>query len=560
MAETLRERCHRRLKGLQDIRLPYEPEWKEVASYCQPARSRFLNTQTNRRASNKKLNSSHGIFAFRTLQGGMTSGLSSQSRPWFALTTYDEAMMDDPQVRAWLHDVEKRMYAFLAQTNFYGAVKTGYLEMGLFGTEACVAVEHPKEGMVCHQLTAGEYWIGLANNLQPDALYRRCPMTVNQAVAKFGLNKVSSRIRNMYDRSDLDQVCNYYHAIEANDERQPELIDARGMPFRGVYWDEDDDSLGRSVVGQSGYQEQPFWAPRWDTTGADAWGVGPASDALPDLRELQLQAKRKAEATDLHVWPEIVVPPKIKLKRAPRSVVHAAAIDIEGISVPYQVPYQAIEAIRVDIERCEQSINQASYADLFMAITNMQGIQPRNIEEIAARNEEKLTQLGPVIERVNNEKLEVAIERIYGIMERGGLLPPAPPSIADAGGELKIEFVSILTQMQRMVGLGQIERTISFVATQMAVFPELKHKIDAFEMVDEYAERAGAPSKIIIPTDRAREAADAEAQAAQQAQMAEMMGKMAPAASVAVDAAALASQVPQNGIPAVEDMVPVVPR
>jgi hypothetical protein len=560
MAETLRERCHRRLRGLQEIRLTYEPEWKEVASYCQPARSRFLNTQTNRRASNKKLNSSHGIFAFRTLQGGMTSGLSSQSRPWFALATYDEAMMEDPQVREWLHDVEKRMYAFLAQTNFYGAVKTGYLEMGLFGTEACVAVEHPREGMVCHQLTAGEYWIGLANNLQPDALYRRCPMTVNQAVGKFGLKKVSSRIRDMYDRSDLDQVCNYYHAIEANDDRLPKLVDARGMPFRGVYWDEDDDSLEKSVCGQSGYQEQPFWAPRWDTTGADAWGVGPASDALPDLRELQLQAKRKAEATDLHVWPEIVVPPKIKLKRQPRSVVHAAAIDIEGISVPYQVPYQAIEAIRVDIERCEQSINQASYADLFMAITNMQGIQPRNIEEIAARNEEKLTQLGPVIERVNNEKLEVAIERIYGIMERGGLLPPAPPTIADAGGELKIEFVSILTQMQRMVGLGQIERTISFVATQMAVFPELKHKIDAFEMVDEYAERAGAPSKIIVPSDKAREAAGAEAQAAQQAQMAEMMGKMAPAASVAVDAAALASQVPQSGIPAVQDMVPVVPR
>jgi hypothetical protein len=93
-----------------------------------------------------------------------------------------------------------------------------------------------------------------------------------------------------------------------------------------------------------------------------------------------------------------------------------------------------------------------------MAITNMQGVQPRNIEEIAARNEEKLTQLGPVIERVNNEKLEVAIDRAFGIMRADRPASPGARRGAEAGGHIKIEFVSILTQMQRMVGLGQIER------------------------------------------------------------------------------------------------------
>jgi hypothetical protein len=61
-----------------------------------------------------------------------------------------------------------------------------------------------------------------------------------------------------------------------------------------------------------------------------------------------------------------------------------------------------------------------------MAITTMPGVQPRNIEEIAARNEEKLTQLGPVIERVNNEKLEVAIDRTFGIMSRMACFLPLP--------------------------------------------------------------------------------------------------------------------------------------
>jgi hypothetical protein len=78
-------------------RRSFEDDAREIARYALPARSRFLSTKTNGgRERNNKLNNSHGIFAFRTLQGGMTSGLSSQSRPWFTLTVYDEALAEDP--------------------------------------------------------------------------------------------------------------------------------------------------------------------------------------------------------------------------------------------------------------------------------------------------------------------------------------------------------------------------------------------------------------------------------------------------------------------------------
>jgi hypothetical protein len=66
----------------------------------------------------------------------------------------------------------RRLSSFLAHTNFYGAAKTGYIEMGAFGTEACVMLEHPDEGAVCHQLTFGEYWLALNDALIPGALYR----------------------------------------------------------------------------------------------------------------------------------------------------------------------------------------------------------------------------------------------------------------------------------------------------------------------------------------------------------------------------------------------------
>lgn len=540
------------------MRRPFEADAKEIASYAQPARSRFLASDTNKgRIPNRGLSNSHGIFAFRTLQGGMTSGLSSASRPWFALGTYDEALMEDREVKEYLADVERRMYAFIAQTNFYGAVKTGYLEMGLFGTEACVMVEHPSEGAVCHQLTFGEYWIGLGSALTPEALYRDCAMSVLQAVQRFGLNGVSRRVRDLYDRSSYETIVQFYNAIEKNDEVDPRRADFRGKEWRSVYWEEGDGDKNR-LADQRGYDEQPFWAPRWDTTGADAWGQGPGHDALPDLRELQLQSRRKAEATDLHVWPEMVVSSKVKLKRQPRSVVNTADVDAtRSVHVPHQIPYQTLGVIGEDIRSCKESLNQATYADLFMAITNMNGIQPRNVEEIASRNEEKLTQLGPVIERVNNEKLEVAIDRVFGIMQRARLLPPAPEAMRRAP-QLKIEYVSILTQLQRMVGIGPIERTMGFVGANVGLFPELRFKIDPFELIDEYARRAGAPPKLLRSNEDAQEDQEAEAQAAQAAQMAEMASKAAPALRDVVDAGRLAAETAPGiaGVPAVDTLLP----
>jgi hypothetical protein len=540
----LRRDLQTRLAAMKSIRTDYEQEWYDIARFAQPARSRFLAKQSNRgarrRQANRRLLDPKGIEAFRTLTNGMTSGLSSVSTPWFALTLGDD-LLDQDGVRVWLGEVEKRLYAFLAGTNFYSAVKSGYAEMGLFGGEGCVMAEHDVHGAVCHPLTAGEYWIALSDAGRPDTLYRYCPMTVRQMVQSFG-DAVSREVRGAYDRGDYHIEHEVYQAIEP---------DPSGLwGWRSVYWDEGDADQD-ALLRVSGYREQPFWAPRWDSIGGDIYGVSPGMDALPALQEVQLQVKRRNEAIDLMVHPEKIVPPSVRLTGQPRSVVTGTGYTRDNILVPYQMPYQAVDAISQEVVKCYQQIDALTYADLFNAITNMRGVQPRNIEEIASRNEEKLTQLGPVIERVSTEKLSPAIDRAYGIMERGGLLPPAPPALAEA--DVQIEFVSILTQMQRMVGVGQIERTVAFIGNTAAVYPEIADRLDPDALVDEYAQRVGAPAKII------RSIKDAEAiregRAAQQAQQQTMAAL--PAVKDGADAARLLSETDVGGSPLLDTLLGV---
>lgn len=532
---SIRQDCETRLSGMKTIRADYEAEVRDIARFAQPARSRFLATDRNkggkRRQANNRLLDPHGIIASRTLTHGMASGLSSASTPWFTLAVAAE-FTEAEGVREWLSDVETRMYVFLASTNFYGAAKTGYGETGLFGTEATVMVEHRVHGGVCHSLTFGEYWIALSDAMRPDTLYRLCPMTVRQAVMSFG-EKVQPWIRNAFDRSDYEKDVEIYQAIEPDT--------AGRFNYRSVYWDASDDR--DATLRISGYTEQPFWAPRWDVAGGDVYGTSPGMEALPALRELQLQTKRRNEAIDLMVHPEKIVPPHVRLTGQPRSIVTGNGVQRDNIVVPYQMPYQAPEAIRAEIDKCKEQVDTLFYADLFNAITNMRGIQPRNMEEIAKRNEEKLTQLGPVIERVSTEKLMVVIDRVFSLMERGRMLPPAPPALRDA--EIKVEFVSILTQMQRLVGIGQIERSVSFVGNLAGAFPEAADKINIDETIDEYAQRAGTPSKIIRSTAEANKIRQARAAEVQQAKMLETV----PAVQQGADAARLLSETDVGGEP-----------
>ncbi|WP_428333250.1 portal protein [Novosphingobium sp.] len=529
----IRSHCEARLALMKNVRNDYDAEAEQIARFAQPARSRFLRGSKDqnggrRRMWNKTLFDPHGIEAFRTLTNGMTSGLSSASRPWFTLNLADAALMEASGVRAWLSDVERRLYAFFASTNFYAAAKSGYGEMGLFGTEACVMVEHPTAGAVCHALTFGEYWIGLSDALVPDTLYRVCPMSVKQAIETFG-EACSPIIRGLYDRSQYEAPIEIYHAIEPDPQYDAMKFGAK--PWRSVYWDPADRS--DTLLRLSGYSEQPFWAPRWDVVGGDTYGVSPGMEALPSLRELQMQAKRRNEAIDQMVKPEKIAPPNVRLTGEPGRVVVAAGVDRDQIFIPYQMPYQAVAAIGQEMDKCRQQIDSLAFADLFNAITNMAGIQPRTVEEIAARNEEKLTQLGPVIERVANEKLQVAIERGFGILQRGGFLPPVPAALSDR--PINVEFVSILQQMQRMVGLGQIERVVGFVGNLAAVHPEALDKIDFDEAVDEYGYRAGAPARLIRPERDVAALRKARAEAAATAQALAAM----PAMKAGADAARL---------------------
>lgn len=541
MERNRRDHVDKMAKSMKAQRSNEEDDWHAIADYSGYGEIPGLTAKANggRRPKMRQLIDSHPILSFRTIEGGMYSGLSSPNRPWFDFKFADDDLNEYQAAREWKDKFQALIYSMFDASNFYQVARQNYGEMARFGPACGIMTEHPLEIAPCIAQPIGTFWLGFNSAYKADRLLRSCPMTVAQIVEKFvaqpggrmNWSAVSAYVKNKWDTSNYDALVMCKQLIEPG----------AGTRFDATIWDERDDRKD-AVLEAKWYGEQPFWAPRWNTRDGTGYGRGVGHDALADMRELAMQAKRKRELTDL-----LAKPPTAGMARdldmRPGAHTYVADIDAVRAAKPvYEVNPQAIAAVREDIREIKDQIDRLTYADLFMAITNMPGVQPRNVEEILKRDEEKLSQIGPVVEMVNDDMLPIAVERMIAIAERGGLIPEAPEELQ--GRELKVEFVSVLSMAQKMLGLSTTERVVGFVGSLGQVFgPQVLDKIDPDAIIDDYAERANMPSSAVRDSAQVAQLRKAREQQEQMAQMA----AMAQPARDATQAAANIAEMSNDG-------------
>lgn len=110
--------------------------------------------------------------------------------------------------------------------------------------------------------------------------------------------------------------------------------------------------------------------------------------------------------------------------------------------------------------------------------------------------------LGPVLERLHDELLSPLIDITFTRLLEGGALPPPPPDLE--GQELKVEFVSVLAQAQRAVGLGSIDRLLGTIGNIATVSGDTSvwDKIDKDEVIERYAEMLAVDPQLIVSDDK----------------------------------------------------------
>ena len=533
------DHCEARLGSLRMWRYSWWGYWSSLAQFFQPKRYHWL-VVANRMARGNPINDaiidSTGTLALETCGSGMWTGLTNPARPWIKLESALPWVKLDGEAQEWVDDTEQRIYTVLAQSNFYTQMAQAFQDLALFGTAPFLVYEDFEDVIRVYLPCAGEYYLGTGARLSVDTFYREFTFTVAQIVEMFGVENCPPEITKLWMEggASIDMEFTVAHAIEPNfalKNKGTGKADIKVVPaiftYREVYWLKGIKTP--KPLSIAGFFEKPFAAMRWSVTSNDAYGRSPCMTALGDNKQVQLETRRKAEFIEKLVRPPMGANPE--LKNEPSSIIPGNITYTntdngkKGFWPLFEVQPAALAPMIADIKDVNARVEKALFVDVFMAITQMQGVQPRNELELTKRDLERLQKLGPVIELVEAE-LRIALQRVMDIMARRKMLMPKPKSMQAV--PIKIGFLSIMRIAQQSaasVGMKDFFATMGGLssAAKAAAVPDPLRKVNLSKAVDKFADAMNIPADLLFTDDevaahdKARDQAMQQQQAPQQA-------------------------------------------
>lgn len=519
--------------------------YREIGDHLLPRRLRISVSDVNKgdRRNNKIIDST-ATLSLRTLRSGMMSGITSPARPWFRLTTPDPEMAEFGRVKDWLHLVSQRMTTVFLRSNLYNTLPVLYGDIGGFGTGAMGVEEDFDSVLRCMSFPIGSYMIAKDYRGKVNVFFREFRMTVRQLVEQFGerdpqTNEIcwdnfSVHVRNLWQDGARETWIDVCHVIAPNPEFDPNRLHSKYKRFASCYYEAGTMGGEKSnymssdpgrILRESGYNYFPVLVPRWEVSGEDVYGTDcPGMASLGDIKALQLMQKRKSQGIEKMVNPPMVGPSTLKTTKAsilPGDITYTDERDGQkGFRPAHEVNIRLSE-LREDIQDHQDRIRRSFFEDLFLMLSqsDRRDITAREIEE---RHEEKLLALGPVLEQLNQDVLDPLIDLTFDFMMEQGMIPPPPPELE--GVPLRVEYISIMAQAQKLVGIAGVERFASFVGQLQAATgdPAVMDKVDVDQMIDVYGDLTSVPPGIIRPDEAVASIRQSRARA-QQAQAAATM-------------------------------------
>jgi hypothetical protein len=174
-----------------------------------------------------------------------------------------------------------------------------------------------------------------------------------------------------------------------------------------------------------------------------------------------------------------------------------------------------------EIERGEASIKRMFYLE-WMTLP----IQPNmTATEVLQRRDEMLRLLGPMVARLQTELLGPLIARVFNIMWRNGMLPPAPQELAGAGWH--IEYLGPLALAQRAADADSALRWLQSIQLMAQLDPSVVDVVDTEAMGRFLADRQGAPARVVRAAEVVVQLREQRAQRQAQAEQLAMANSMA---------------------------------
>ena len=522
----------RRYKRLRDVRSNHENRWDILAPFTAPSRSGILAKQTTGESKNAKVYDSTAMFAADILAKFITGNINNPAAKWFNLKMRDDNLNDNDEVREWLEETRDRMLADLVGSNFYSEVFEMYIDYSGFGTGSMFAAEKPQpvheiingyRGTRFKTDMIGRYVIAEDSTGKVDTHMREFKISARAARDKWGEENLPTVMREAAGKPETqDKEFTIVHSVTPRDISSQGPT-AKGKPFESVYVEMET----KSVIEEGGFDEFPFFNPRWTKPPDDVYGMGPGEVSLPDIRTLNKVKELGLEDLALKVRPPTlaahgsVMGGTIRLRPGGFTAIRTGGRKIDDLIKPYETGSNA-EVTNLKEEELRRSIRQAYFVDQILQM--LQVDRPEMTAFEFAKKIELLNRiLGPVYGRLNSEFLIPENERHFNLMARQGAFSQPPDSIFEAANEgddaldIDVVFDSPLSRAQRSGEVDGLLLSIDGLKQIAEIKPAVVDLLDEDKAGRLIFDVNGVPATVVhseeeVAAIREQKAAEAERQ------------------------------------------------
>lgn len=478
---------------------------QEVSDLVFPKTSTFTSKRAKGDKRNLSVYDSTPVHANSLLAAGLHGMMTNPAARWFSVRAEDDRINNDRAGQEWLESVTKILYSYInsPRAGFSNNIHEFYLEYGAFGT-ALLFVGEQKDGtgllFNCRSLT--ECRIAEDSDGFVDTVFRTFPMTVRQMALKWGVESLSKDAKRSFERKEYDREVKILHAV------QPRM-EGKGLPVDSCYIECD----GSHIIKTGGFHEMPYMVGRFYRAPGETYGRSPGTESLPFSKMLNEMMKTTIKAAQKIVDPPLMMPDDGFLgpvRTMPSSINYYRAGSEDRIE-----PLLTGGNIPVSLEMMDGIRN--SIREMFYNDQMHLGDRPQmTATETIQRTEDRLRLLGPVLGRMQSEVLGPMIDRVFGMLVREKVIPPAPPEFK--GASLKIEYESPIAKSQQQLEANSILRTMEVLMPLMDRKPEMIEVWDTDFLSRNVGYMFNISPKSFLPQEIVEEA---RAQRQEQAQMAQ---------------------------------------
>jgi hypothetical protein len=394
--------------------------------------------------------------------------MTNPALPWFSLEFENPALRESYEATVWLEEVGQQMLQAYGQSNAYQAFHELYLSLVAFATGCLYVEEHDPQtpgfnGFVFQSLPIGSYVIEDSQEGRVDTVMRALRLSARQLLQKFGPQALGETARKAFeDPKKRDEPRTIIHVVTPRAEGlsvRPVRL-AQEMPFASLYIDQAD----KKVLQESGYEEFPFFVPRWSRIDQSPWGFGLGHTALPDVKSLNKVKELGLKALPMHLWPPTVTDDDSVIGRFDYTPGAVNTVRAGARLEPLRSGGNP-QLVELKIEELKQAIRRIFYIDQLSAIPDEKQM---TAFEVANRIEEMQTVMGPTFARSSSELFDPLSSRTFGIMLRAGAFPMPPMEVlveaAQNRGRIRVKYEGPLARAQRQGDIEAMQRFYGFGA------------------------------------------------------------------------------------------------